>query len=345
MSTARRCKNITTEIFAGGPASSGAKVTKPMAWKSIKENGPSVDTMEAALQSLLQMFPNFTKETLLEVYQGFIGDLDSSIDYLTSLNVSPGPTMQSMNVPKFMHPVRKDPKDPAKMLTAKSGVPCSSSKDDQTLRLDPMISATKMSTKSTGESEPGETTEDKTPPVVETEWEKVKPPKQRTHSKPKQTIDTGKELRLRAKEKYAEFQRLFSAAASLHDKGRWAEASAARAQAKALHEQYLALNQRAEAVVFAEMNPAMDASLAIDLHYLSWPEAEARLQAHLPALAAAARRRVVHRVRVIVGAGNHSLGGQPVLGPRVEQWLRDRGVPARETLAGVWAVPADAVWN
>jgi DNA-nicking Smr family endonuclease len=316
MASTRKFRNITTQLFSNETSAPVQKVSKPSAWAKPVEH--SFDTVDAALQSLAPVLPN--RQTTLEVCQQYLADLDRSLANLTLIHENTtDPTMQ--NVGGGIAPKNVRGSSPS-------------------------------AEESTTPSAPGNGHASSS--VKKNEWTKVRAPKKAATTKPvagsiphKKAADTGMALRLRAREKLEESQRHFSAAASLHDKGRWAEASAARAEAKALHEQYLALNQHAEATVFAEKNPDMDASLAIDLHLLSWPEAEARLQAHLPVLTAAARRRRVRTVKVVVGAGNHSVGGQPVLGPRVERWLRDRGVPARETpgLTGVLAVRADAVWN
>jgi DNA-nicking Smr family endonuclease len=334
MASTRKFRNITTQLFSNETSAPVQKVSKPSAWAKPVEH--SFDTVDAALQSLAPVLPN--RQTTLEVCQQYLADLDRSLANLTLIHENTtDPTMQNVGGGIAPKNVRTAP--------APGRVPSKDAKDS-------LAGSSPSAEESTTPSAPGNGHASSS--VKKNEWTKVRAPKKAATTKPvagsiphKKAADTGMALRLRAREKLEESQRHFSAAASLHDKGRWAEASAARAEAKALHEQYLALNQHAEATVFAEKNPDMDASLAIDLHLLSWAEAEARLQTHLPVLTAAARRRRVRTVKVVVGAGNHSVGGQPVLGPRVERWLRDRGVPARETpgLTGVLAVRADAVWN
>ena len=169
-------------------------------------------------------------------------------------------------------------------------------------------------------------------------WEAPKRRKKTTPSKkpsdPREN-QTGMSLRQHAQSLKEKHTQLLRKATSERDKGRPASSDQILAVAKELHTQYLSWNAKAEEKLFAEKNGQMDATLTIDLHFLTAAEAEARLAAHLPGLAAAARQSKSRWVRIVVGAGAHSAGGRPVLEPATRRWLDARGIKSRQAAPGV----------
>ncbi len=99
-------------------------------------------------------------------------------------------------------------------------------------------------------------------------------------------------------------------------------------QAEQLKAERDIMQRRAAETLFRERNPDPASALSLDLHFLSSAEAIEVLATHLPALAEAARAAKRRWVRLIAGAGLHSVG-TPVLYKAAEDWLRQWGAKVR----------------
>ena len=329
MPRARNFKIITAQILASEASSTQVPLhipeqQKPIAWGNLKRtsagsntappNAGNVDLI--SLKSLTSRFPSIREDVISDVLRCHLGNLEEATKSLTFISGEEKPQPAVDAAPKFMHP---DPKSQADS----SKPPC------------PETSDVILGTSSFN---------------AESNWNVVKARKKMTPPKriaadeaPEQTKEPAATLRLRAQNLKDKTSLLCSTIASLHDKGQFGQVGPLLPLVTERLEQYARAKERAEEATFAENNVGMERALAIDLHFLSRRQAEARLAAHLPGLAAAARGRRERWVRIVTGAGTHSPGGRAVLEPAVLAWLEARGIPARADAAGVIKAEASAV--
>jgi len=153
---------------------------------------------------------------------------------------------------------------------------------------------------------------------------------QRSASPRMQTASTRKafELRMLAHEQYQRRTRYFEDANLAYNRGDGAEAKRLANLGKSANEEMRKLNTEAKHKIFVEKNAQIsrDNLREIDLHGLTVNEALDVLANHIQVAKEVANSSNGHYpVRIITGAGIHSIGGKPRIKPAVVDWLKNQG--------------------